>query len=680
MYKNNPALARKWQKKYYNNGGVVGPDLEAEHLIHENKINNEAYNIVKHLYKGGRVSLPFGYTIGVINQMIADGVTEAPADMTDRERHLFNQRLDITQRGLFDHAKDVGLTAVGAGWDAIRGTNTGPIQSAEDANARLENAGIDTSSIKFFGEFVLDPLALVAMPLKAVSTLTRVLSKFNKYQQPPKEFLTNVANKANQLKDDPQLIKRLQDYAEKEWNNNIAGRKDQNGIEYKKVDERTGELYPPKEGTKGSVDPRTGVVRLSEIKSIEDFSIWMHEYGHILDPKGKPFTVSVNPNEILKYETAAQNYAIAHLRKVGLNPQQFQRGLQAQVDNMNAVINKVLTDNQSISPEAAKDAFAFVKKYVSESPGKQKLVEILNNATKSDANIVSGTNILKARPAKTREFTVQFPDGTTQTLTGDTAIEAISAATGKAKKTIQNAFAEGRVIKGPAGETYTPAGAKVKPDARVKTAGQLEGFDGSFSDLMREYGIDPRSGEADNILKHLRRGGDWDGFRFKDAPDLAAKKKANIEAAKILGKELRDKYMRRRMKILNIPDEAFDEFSKIWRTPLQKDKAKGTGMASKYFKINDGQKFDVSAKMFEDPATGRLTHTAESSALLEKFKIDNITRSPKYAEWRRFFKKWKPEVVEGKTADEQKRVIFKLLESTFLTPEQRVGMSPIDFG
>ena len=269
--------------------------------------------------------------------------------------------------------------------------------------------------------------------------------------------------------------------------------------------------------------------------------------------------------------------------------------------------------------------------------------------------------VKKGRPGKPREFTVEFPDGTKQTMSGDNAIQSIADATGKSKKTIQNAFAEGRVIKGSNGETYTPAGTKAKPDARIKTEGQLQGYDGSFSDLMKEYGIDPRSGEADNIRKHLRRGGDFEGIRFKDAPDLEAKKAQNIEESRARGIEVRNKFMDHRMKTLGLPPEAREEFSKIWRTPLDKKKVRGTGAPSKHFTLTNEQKMDI--KFTEDPV--------EREKLLKQAKRSRITGSPKYAEWRRFFKKWKPELLKGTTAQEQKDEIYELLTSTFTDYRKR---------
>ena len=155
MFKNNPALARKWQKEYMNTGGQVSANTEAEMLINEHSQNKRYYSPDKFW------------------NMIKAGETQPPADASNA--NMFYDFLDKHKRGLLTQTKDIALTAIGGGWDAIRGVNTGPIQSSEDAKLRLMEAGVDVKDIELFGEFALDPLALIALPAKAVVTAARVL-------------------------------------------------------------------------------------------------------------------------------------------------------------------------------------------------------------------------------------------------------------------------------------------------------------------------------------------------------------------------------------------------------------------------------------------------------------------------------------------------------------------------
>ena len=53
MYANKPAMARKWQSEYYNSGGKVTPDIEAEQLLEEFNANRQA---VLFLQEGGKVN------------------------------------------------------------------------------------------------------------------------------------------------------------------------------------------------------------------------------------------------------------------------------------------------------------------------------------------------------------------------------------------------------------------------------------------------------------------------------------------------------------------------------------------------------------------------------------------------------------------------------------------------
>ena len=503
------------------------------------------------------------YYINDIQNLIKQGVTTPPADMNERERNQFFEQLDISSRGILDHAKDVGLTALGGAWDAIRGKNTGEIQSAADATKRLEDAGVATDNIKLFGEFVLDPLALVGAPLKIAKIASKVGSKM--LPQLEKSLAIDGALP-------PQIKGKVQQNIMKA-SEEIAAGADEATVIRKHLDEIQTEVealgykvykdpkyryehFGPRGKSTGEpiTDPEVhkrigSYVNIPPGSTQSDYVIAREEFSHALD-KGTRTIPDIA--ETVAIEARAKLNAITDPR-VPLTKETIQQVGDTYTTYLSDIIrayNKGVKSNNFSEYEKLVDALPPADHkiwdtvgdklfYVSKQGllGNNKKVHLkkLQDQIKvsNERLVLSGKAVPKpairdlkdksmvegmARPVKERSFTVSFPDGTKQNLTGQQAVQSIAEATGKSKKTIQNAFAEGRPITGPNGEVYTPAGAKAKFDKRVKTANALDGYDGTVADFIRnKFNIDPRSPRGKAIREKLKRGHKVKGVSLKHA-------------------------------------------------------------------------------------------------------------------------------------------------------------------
>ena len=143
-----------------------------------------------------------------------------------------------------------------------------------------------------------------------------------------------------------------------------------------------------------------------------------------------------------------------------------------------------------------------------------------------------------ARPLKYKIVHVTHPDGTVSELSGATAAQSIADATGKSIKTVRNNITNGKpTVASDGTEYFVPTEKHPKPvrkaDARETTIGKAIGpdgkpYNGTFSDLMREHGIDPRGGEASGIKQQLARGHEWNGYRLSGVAEFKYRNALNI--------------------------------------------------------------------------------------------------------------------------------------------------------
>ena len=146
---------------------------------------------------------------------------------------------------------------------------------------------------------------------------------------------------------------------------------------------------------------------------------------------------------------------------------------------------------------------------------KDRDVEFLKGWNKAE-----DTTGIGARPTKERTILMKTPNGEILEMSAASAAQSIADATGKSKKTIQNRISGGKSIEH---EGYSWVEKKPgenrpndmlfdKEDLRATTAGKIKGYDGTFSDLMRDHDIDPRSEQANTIRQRMERGHDFEGI------------------------------------------------------------------------------------------------------------------------------------------------------------------------
>lgn len=88
----------------------------------------------------------------------------------------------------------------------------------------------------------------------------------------PPEFTHELAIQASKDLDltDPDLIENMKHLAEVIWNEKIAGTSAPSGQPWRKLDD-SGNLFPPTGRAAGSIDVKSGLVRLPEIRNVTDF-------------------------------------------------------------------------------------------------------------------------------------------------------------------------------------------------------------------------------------------------------------------------------------------------------------------------------------------------------------------------------------------------------------------------
>ena len=291
------------------------------------------------------------------------------------------------------------------------------------------------------------------------------------------------------------------------------------------------------------------------------------------------------------------------------------------------------------------------------------------------------------RPKKSRTVYMQTPDGEIITLQGDEAVQSIADATGLSKKTVQNRIAEGKPIHSDNYSWVSPKAGENRPpemlfdveDARKTTVGRIIGpdgkpFEGSLSDLLEEIGTDDVIdwGEGlgefdiersyDGIRKRMKQGHDFKGYRFTDAPtDPYEKQKAFQAGAKERGAATKVANINKRIDLLGLDssnEELVKEFSDIWNSPKGGRNAVLTGKD----KLPLRSRYDEVLK-----ETNSISEALEArDELANEILRNKDANSPRMVRWKRFFKKWKPELIEGMNAEEARRTIAKFLEGGYL--------------
>ena len=303
------------------------------------------------------------------------------------------------------------------------------------------------------------------------------------------------------------------------------------------------------------------------------FPEWYEKYQGQLDIDGKP-VFNFTARELLEFVPVIGDILAA---------EEVYRELKK--DPINWLVVGILTGGTIVGliPGVGDVAAAAIKKggRMLKEGSKEALDTIRQYDLEIDPNTLgtAGGNIKivkkGGRPKVTRTITVDYPDGTSTELTGDSAAQAIADATGKPLKTVQNRLSEGKPIVGDDGTIYSEKG-KVDNeliDTRESTYGQIDGYDGTFSDLMREHGIDPKSSEADAIRKRLARGQEWNGYKRSDVEDYDVRHDQLKEEQKAKGKATKAANMVKRIQNAGLDSnnpELVSEFTSVWNLPVKK--------------------------------------------------------------------------------------------------------------
>ena len=253
------------------------------------------------------------------------------------------------------------------------------------------------------------------------------------------------------------------------------------------------------------------------------FPEWYEKYQGQLEIDGKPI-FNFTARELLEFVPVIGDILAA---------EEVYRELKK--DPINWLVVGILTGGTIVGliPGVGDVAAAAIKKggRMLKEGSKEALDTIRQYDLEIDPNTLgtAGGNIKivkKGRPGKTRTIVVQHLDGTTSELTGATAAQSIADATGKPLKTVQNRLAAGKQIVGDDGTVYGEKGVVKNEliDTRESTLGKIEGFDGTFADLMRKYDIDPNSSHANGIRQKMLRSRGW------EAPDGQVYKRTDVEA------------------------------------------------------------------------------------------------------------------------------------------------------
>ena len=286
-------------------------------------------------------------------------------------------------------------------------------------------------------------------------------------------------------------------------------------------------------------------------------------------------------------------------------------------------------------------------------------------------------------------------------------IPNLAKATGKTEKTIRNKLNLGELIEDPntgivyrqpkEGDNFGPAWDIV--DKRETTLGTIEGYDGTFSDLMREYGIDPRSDEATTIRQRMDRGHTWEGYRRSDKEEFGLKQQR--EYAKRAPRAAAAARERSRIRVERLGldtdnKELVETFHKIWQDPDQKigNPTRGEDELIK-FKIKDRwsrmrspeidrmhqERSDLLKQMetVNDPdvraelgrrsdvlfreSTRLMYQKARGEAYGEWLRHRRLG-SKGLTKWKRFFKKHMPErYVNAQNAEQERGITYEILQS-----------------
>ena len=675
MYANKPAMARKWQSEYYNSGGKVTPDIEAEQLLEEFNANRQA---VLFLQEGGKVN-------DLTDEQVYAAAEEAGIELVWRNGR--EKSVSELKYALRTKLSNEALTKT---LDVVLGKSDSEKVRRNRFHAeytRLRNEG-ELQDVKFpewFEQVKDDPdyAHITGESVTDVKTIIGTLIDFTPILGDVKALFEAAAAwiKGNKLEAGllagaaaiglvpgagdafAALMKRAAKIVGRTFSKiargvenavgtdgaaalggemseaagkaaiEIVGGADEasviekhiaeliaiarsRGFEVKRSDDyqyehfgaRGGKDGQPVSYSKAASDRIKPYINIPEGSTQGEYVIALEEFAHALETGTRQIPGEIG---VLTSEARAKLSAIKNSR-VPLNPEVMQQvadtysnylGLivraydARRMDVFNELVDGLPPANDKIWDLLNSDKFEYVsaaglrgrnqekhikdlREHVAAAEGRLadqgKLVDkpSLRDADPEDRDVAADAG----RPPVIRQMEMITPDGEVIDLPdSENLVETLADLTGKAPKTIRNKLSRGEEIIADDGTVFREKGVVGKAeDAREGTLGQIEGYDGTFSDLMREHGIDPRSVEANTIRQRMARGHEWKGYRRSDVEDFETRTQRMTEerlerdsdrGARILIRERRivEEQMRR-LGVDPADEEATEAYNKLRRS------------------------------------------------------------------------------------------------------------------
>lgn len=723
MYRNNPALARKWQKNY-KDGGYVCSDVPS--FADGGYVNSTALN----MKDGGEVTR-----------------SSNPRRRSDPHGRYKDRIENFTVRDILEFVPIIG--DILAAEEVYRELKKDPVNWVV---VGILTGGTIIGFIPGVGDAAAAAIRKGARLLKentnSIVAAVKSTSKGGKYSddeiETTVERLMSGGNAEAVKAENPELFAIVQ--------SELLAFAKQGGVVRTAGAEYGARAIGKANTLMGALKSKypdiTESIAVDEIDSADDLLIILHELGHAKSPLGVASPQGIvglgesfklaekgyrRPTDVVQGEYYAWKDVFNTLDREGL---ELSGGLlEGARESFSSYIDNVVVSNGEVFYDGVKQNITQpeLAQYLTDSMDKTRLVQSVDPTGKV---LVRGNPVeVGARPKKTRTITVDYPDGTSTELTGDSAAQAIADATGKPLKTVQNRLSEGKPIVGDDGTIYSEKG-KVENeliDTRESTYGQIDGYDGTFSDLMREHGIDPKSSEADAIRKRLARGQEWNGYKRSDVEDYDVRHDQLKEEQKAKGKATKAANMVKRIQNAGLDSnnpELVSEFTSVWNLPVKKGLSSlSSGSAESAIRVareqasndayreyisrpkvkekmdkykleykdlmdrkpdfyspNDPLKEQGMSFQFEDweleaselakamnevvnPALAAARQAGDSAAYRE-FQEQlgkKAAKDPQFTQWRKFFLKYAPEKINHlKTAQEQRQEIYRILMGSYI--------------
>ena len=396
----HPALRRIQNKKYYADGGKVEisqddviDNIEVETIASSFSHGQEA-NIQKKnshledqetmkilnadpLWRDTGVSLLKGAIEGA--EFLAELGTNAFKAVTPKNvgKLIAGQKVDWADYDFTPDSVELSQERSRALAESILSKH----MPAAEAKVRIERI---FNNRELLGSFI-DPFVVAGVGIKALKAVKSFLktSKIGaSVSELPlatqKAYTTKLADRVKHLDDtDPEYVKELERLAEELWNTEIEGQIIDGRTFTKEIVDQ--ETLGPSTAAQVIWKTDSAVVQLRKITSLQDFSDWLHEFGHILEPDGNIlFSFDSSRRGIFIEETAAMRFAINKSKELGFPEDALRRITNSQIEILDSYLEAYIDpvglyrfdpDSVSMSSQQSEESLQAAKNFMNEFGG-----------------------------------------------------------------------------------------------------------------------------------------------------------------------------------------------------------------------------------------------------------------------------------------------------------------------